>query len=150
MEIRRTWITQPVKEVMLEVWDYLTDDAAFPKESFEPRFDDKSRWYVAWDGARPMAAFWMEQKNLVTWEVHAHVRPSYWGRGNGTKICKETLPVVLEETGCKKLLALVPDCCPQVQKTAEAIGFEVEGVQKKSWLKDGVLYDQKYYGMTGV
>lgn len=148
MEIRRTWLRAPVIKVIKELWEYLCDDSEIDFEYYVPRMDDTSRWYVATIDRKIIGVFWMRRINAVTWEAHVNVRPFYWGNKKGTEVCREAIKIMGDDTGAKKIIALIPDSCPATQRAAEAIGFKREGVQTKSWLKNGQLYDQKHYGLT--
>jgi len=148
MKVTRTWLRAPITKTMRELWPYLSDDSDVDVETWLPRLDEDSRWYVAKEGNTTLGVFWMERKNFATWEAHANVRPANWGSKRGTEICRAAIKVMAEDTGARKIISLIPDCSPATQEMATAIGFEEEGVQSKSWLKGGVLYDQKHYGMT--
>lgn len=52
----------------------------------------------------------------------------------------------LFDAGLTKLLAQIPFCCENVKNFALKIGFEVEGVNRKRWLKNGQLWDSWYLG----
>ena len=103
---------------------------------------------MATDGEEVVAVFWFRQVNSITWEAHTNVRPKYWGDSRGTEMTKQGLEVALADTGAKKLIALIPENCPEVMKACEGIGFRQEGRQTESWLKDGKLHDQIHYGLT--
>ena len=148
MEVRRTWLVRPIMVVMEEVWDYLVDDSPLRFEAYEPRLSNDSRWYVSTEGDDIVGAYWARRLNWVTWEVHANVRPKYWGDKNGTKHCKAALDLIFEDTGAQKIVATIPDSSPVVQDTAEAIGFRREGVMTLSFQKEGKLYDQTHFGIT--
>jgi RimJ/RimL family protein N-acetyltransferase len=134
--------------VMRELWEYLCDDSVIAADQWQPRMNDESRWYVAYLEDDIMGVFWMERRNAVTWEAHANVRPKYWGNKRGTECCKLAIEEMIKDTDAKKVIALIPDCSPNVQRMAEEIGFEREGIQRQSWQKNGKLYDQKHYGIT--
>lgn len=138
----------PVARVLGEVWHFISDDTKQTVDEFEPRFDDGSRWYVAYEDGEILGAFWARRINHITWELHANIRPAIWGHKRGTEICREALEKMMEDTGGLKFVATIPDNCPQVQEMAEAIGFEREGASVRSWQKNGELYDQVYYGIT--
>lgn len=148
MEVRRTWNVYPILVVMEQVWDSLTDDSGLTFEDYAPRIDEDKRWYITWDKDVPVAAFSFKRLNGVTWETHANVIPALWGDKRGTQLCRDALKVALADIGALKIVAQIPDSSPVTQRTAEAIGFSREGINRKSFLKDGVLHDQVYFGMT--
>lgn len=146
--VNRTWIQSPVRDVIGQVWDYISDDSEFGFAGFEPRIDDDSRWYLASHEGRIVGAFWMRRVNHITWEAHANVVPSHWGDGKGTEVCRKALDVMIEDTGAKKVVAQIPTLCKPVLRMAEGIGFEREGVSVRAWQKNGKLYDVIHLGIT--
>ncbi len=148
MEVRQTWIAYPILAVMQQVWDVVGDDSSLKFEDYVPRIDKDKLWYISYDGYTPVGAFSIRRLNSVTWEAHANVIPSMWGSKRGTALCQQALAMAFEDTGALKFVAQVPDSSPETQKMAEAIGFSREGINTKSFLRDGVLHDQVYFGMT--
>jgi RimJ/RimL family protein N-acetyltransferase len=148
VSVNRTWIPQPVRQVIGEVWEYISDDSDVTFDEYEPRFDEDSRWYISSEGGEIVGAFWMRRVNHITWEAHANVRPKFWGDGRGTEHCRQAIAKMVEDTGAKKVVAQIPTSCAPVMKMAEEIGFVREGVIAASWQKHGRLYDQVLYGIT--
>lgn len=148
ISVNRTWIGAPVKQVIAEVWDYITDDSEMTLEEYEPRIDSDSRWYVSSQDGQIVGVFWMRRVNHVTWEAHANVRPKFWGDRNGTEHCRKAIAKMMEDTGALKVVALIPTCAKPVMRMAEEIGFVREGVSVRSWQKNGKLYDVVHYGIT--
>jgi len=148
MEIRRTWLEQPVREVMQDLWPYLEEGTGQRFEDYRPRFDDQSRWYISLTEGQVSGAYWARQVNNITWEVHTNVRPQYWGGKLGTEYSQAALDHIFKDTDAGKIVALIPKCFPQVIATAEAIGMQREGVRTQSYLRDDKLYDQVHFGIT--
>jgi len=148
MMVVRTYIPYAIRVVMEDVWEHIKDDGPEQFIDWEPRLDDNSRWYVGYLDNELAGVFWMRRVNTRTWEAHANVRPQFWGDRQGTKLCREAIAVMIDDTGAKKTIALIPDSSPATQRMAEAIGFRREGVQTQSFIKDGQVYDQVHYGIT--
>jgi len=148
MKVRRTWVARDAHLCVQEVWDYLADDSPLDREAHTIRLSNDSRWYIGELDGEIAGAFWMRRENFVTWEAHANVRPKFWGRKQGTALCQLAIDEMIKDTGARKVIATIPDSSPETQRMAEAIGFKREGVRSKAWCKDGVLYDQVYYGIT--
>ena len=146
--VERTWLQAPVRRIIAELWDHLSDDSPVLAQEYQPRFDEDSRWYLSKGGGGTGGAFWMRRGNRVTWEAHANVRPAFWGDGKGTEHCRKAIATMMEDTGAQKVVATIPTSSPQVLKMAEEIGFVREGVSERSWQKNGVLYDRVHYGIT--
>jgi len=150
IEVNRTWISAPVRQIIGEVWEYITDDSEMTFEEYAPRIDSDSRWYISSQDGQIVGAFWMRRVNHITWEAHANVIPKYWGEGQGTEHCRKAIDTMMEDTGAKKVVALIPTSCKPVMRMAEEIGFVREGVTVASWQKHGKLYDQVHYGITRI
>lgn len=152
MEVRRIWADREdaICMVIGEVWDYISDDALTPDQhaSWRPRIDDGSRWYISLEGDEVVGVHWMRRVNAITWEAHANIRPKFWGNKLGTEHCRHAFKGMMTDTGAQKVILLVPDNCPQVQRMAESLGFRQEGRQVASFLKNGKVYDQVHYGIT--
>lgn len=52
----------------------------------------------------------------------------------------------LFDYGMEKLVAQIPFCCENVKNFALKIGFQVEGINRKRWLKKGQFWDSWYLG----
>ena len=148
MTVSRTWISPPIRLVIGEVWAHIVDDSGARFEDYRPSIHDDSRWYITALDGQVAAAFWMRRVNGITWEAHANVRPKFWGQKRGTKMCRLAIEEMIRDTGARKVVALIPDSSPAVQRMAQAIGFKREGCNKDSWLKNGKLYNQIHYGIT--
>ena len=149
IEIKRTWLASHIKHVVGEVWEHIADDSQIEEYAmWTPRVKEDSRWYATMEDDDVVGIFWMRRVNAITWEAHANVRPKYWGDKKGTEHCRLAIDHMIADTGARKVVALIPDSSPQVQKMAEAIGFVAEGKQTDSYLKNGKVYDQVHYGMT--
>lgn len=148
MKVRRTWLAKPVIDVIGEVWEFIKDDSPEELSNWLPRLTDDSRWYISTEDDEVVGAFWMRRVNAITWEAHANVRPKFWGDKKGTAHCKAAIEEMMFDTQAEKIIALIPDSSPEVQRMAEAIGFKREGRQVRSFLKNGEYYDQIHYGIT--
>lgn len=147
IHIRRTWLEKEPQEIVERLFDYLVDDSQLDRDA-RIRLSNDSRWYIGELDGEVAGAFWMRRENLVTWEAHANVLPEFWGDKRGTKLCQSAIGTMIQDTGAAKVIATIPDSSPETQRMAEAIGFKREGVRKRSWQKNGKLYDQVYYGIT--
>lgn len=78
-------------------------------------------------------------------DVHVHVLPDY-RKTHALEFGKKSIEFVFGY-GFIKLNAQIPFCCENVKNFAERCGFEVEGINRKSWLKNGVMWDSWYLGL---
>lgn len=85
--------------------------------------------------------------NSFTYEVHTNILPE--GRGKlAIEACDEALFWVFSETNILKLITHVPISNVPAYALARKAGFKREGVNEKSWLKNGVLHDQLVLGLS--
>jgi RimJ/RimL family protein N-acetyltransferase len=87
--------------------------------------------------------------NSVTLEIHAHVLPEYrkqYSLETGDLVLKWIIEEGPEQY--KKVIAQIPTCYPNVINFTLAHGFKKEGINRKSDIIDGILYDQVMLGIT--
>jgi RimJ/RimL family protein N-acetyltransferase len=149
LHVDRTENEQLVWSVVTDVWGALEDDAKVNPIDWKPRIDDESRWYASYtDEDEIVGVYWARKINHVTWEVHTNVRRKFWGSGEGLPHSRAALAHIIQDTGARKIVAVIPESSPQVLKVADTLGFKREGRREKSFQKDGVLYDEIYFGLS--
>jgi len=86
--------------------------------------------------------------NSVTYDIHVNmVAPE--GRGKNAEVTtRMMLEYMFTETPCQKLISVIPFSCENVLLFALKMGMKLEGIIKKSYLKNGELQDQRLLGMT--
>lgn len=104
--------------------------------------------FIAAEVNGELAAIWIfEKTGAVTIDVHAHVLPAY--RDHSIEIGQKVLSEIINLADwAKKYTAQIPFCYPNVKKFAQRMGFKEEGINAKSYLKKGELFDQWYLGAT--
>lgn len=92
------------------------------------------------------ALFLYFPRTLTWWEVHTLVLPE--GRGKkAIEDGKAGLRWVFNNSSCEKVVSLVPEFNRQALLYAKRVGLTVEGINRKSFRKDGHLYDQIQVGI---
>jgi RimJ/RimL family protein N-acetyltransferase len=99
------------------------------------------------EDGRTVGILMMMRKNHITWELHVGFHPDVWGTGVPRKFGKEMIRTAFEETGAKKLIAMIPVDYEPVWKFAKYCGMKIEGTAKKAWQKNGVVHDAYYLGV---
>jgi RimJ/RimL family protein N-acetyltransferase len=99
----------------------------------------------AYDGDTNVGFFIIQQVNSVTVEIHTIIDPSYWGKS--IIFAKEVLEWIFSETTMSKVITFVPEYNRKAASLAERAGMEIEGVIKRSFLKNGELHNQLIYGI---
>lgn len=85
-------------------------------------------------------------KSSVLVEAHIAILPKFQAR-YAFKAAKMGLEWIWRNTHVEKIVSMTPDTLPHIKKFILKLGFELEGVNKCSFLKDGVLYNQYYGGL---
>jgi hypothetical protein len=86
-------------------------------------------------------------RNGITWEVHSASLPETRGK-NMVLAGKNAVQWMFANTPCRKIVTAVPTFNPLAMRLSRMCGMAEEGNDRKSFLKDGVLYDQILYGIT--
>jgi RimJ/RimL family protein N-acetyltransferase len=64
------------------------------------------------------------------------------------KAMTDSIAWMFENTPCVKIVAGIPAYNHFALRLAKSSGMSLEGVNRKSFLKDGVLHDQIYFGIN--
>ena len=147
LEVRRTYDPMPVREVMThpDMWATVAEDGIEPGD-YAP--DVQNAYYVlVRDGDELIAMYIFRQRGAVTFEIHAQVLHQHRKEYSGAT-CRAALQWILDETDVAKIIAWVPEIYPNVRNFAVSQGFQVEGINRKSYLKNGELHDQWLFGIT--
>ena len=89
---------------------------------------------------------WMPDNHCTCW-VHTAILKE--GRGKKAIIAgKKAIRWMFENTKYLKLITWIPSFNKQAELYSKWCGFIKEGCSKKSFLKNGILYDQYLYGLT--
>jgi RimJ/RimL family protein N-acetyltransferase len=86
------------------------------------------------------------QQNLIMAELHTCILPGY----RGLKVVEAARLVkdyIWNKTPFKKVVTQVPSYNKAAIFMALKCGFKREGINKLSFLKNGMLYDQHYFGL---
>ncbi len=85
--------------------------------------------------------------NAITMEVHAHVLPEY-RKEYSMRTSRIFYKWFLGNTDRLKLIAIVPLIHKNVQNFLISNKFTVEGINRKSFIKNGEIMDQIMFGIT--
>jgi len=85
--------------------------------------------------------------NFITYDVHIALLPI--ARGMAKIICQEAIQTFFESSDKPlRLTASIPSFNIKTIKLAGDVGMEFIGINKKSFLRDGVLFDQHLFGLS--
>ena len=127
-----------------EIYPTIVDDFSPKVEAFS--LPDTFTPIVIRCGYDPVACLVVHPQNGVTWEVQVAIKPEY--RDDSAMLGEWLMREAWEITQAYKIIAQIPYLYPNVKAFAELMGFEVEGTNKASIMKDGVLHDQWYMGIS--
>ena len=84
--------------------------------------------------------------NLVTYDCHISLLPGSEGRA--VEISNAVMDFTFNNTQARRLNASIPSYNLLARRLAEKCGFKLIGINEKSFLRDGVLHDQHFYGIS--
>lgn len=87
-----------------------------------------------------------EPRNTVTIEAHVALMPN--ARGNSVDICKGALKWVFDNTEYSCVTASIPEFNKLAIRLANKVGMGFIGIQRKSFMKRGTLYDQHFFSLN--
>lgn len=147
LTVRRTYDPQTVREIMIEpsMWATIAEDGQDPGE-YSPDMKGTC-WLVMRDGDELIALYALDQVNGVMLEIHAQVLHQHRKEYSGAT-GKAVLQWIVENTDVAKIIAWVPEIYPNVRDFTVSQGFQIEGTNRKSYLKNGELHDQWLLGIT--
>lgn len=127
------------------IYWWVTDDSALPASNldFTP-FLSINNVYVLLPREGCITIYY--PRNGTTWEVHSAALPESRGK-NMVEAAMDSLVWMFTNTPCRKVNTLVPSFNPLALRLAKQCGMKIEGVDRKSFLKESVLYDQTQLGI---
>lgn len=147
LDVRRTYDPMTIREVMThpDMFATVAEDGQDPGD-YTPDVQG-SCWLAMRDDDELVALYQLQQRNAVTLEIHAQVLHQHRKEYSGAT-GKAALQWILDNTDAEKVIAWVPEIYPNVRSFTESQGFQIEGVNRKSYLKNGKLHDQTLLGIT--
>lgn len=146
MIVDRSYNEKDIKSVIThpDIYPRLINENSPPPDLWKPA---KGRIYIVGYDAIPFGVLSANRKSDIQYIVHFQVIPEF-RKTHAIKFAEKAVQWVWDNTEARKLVAEVPEFHPNVIKFADKVGFIVEGVNYKSCLKDGKLYDQIYLGLS--
>ena len=137
-----------IKSFMLNeyIWDSFTDDMS-DKEQYEPDLSTRACWLKVIIDNKLVGLVLVDNYNLTTLKLHPYMVKEY--RNHSRELIKRVLGIFLKTPDfINKLVVEIPFHRRIVYNLAKKIGFKDEGINRQSFLKDGVYYDQWNLGLT--
>ena len=151
MRVQRVNNARLVESVLTEpdLWDAISEDDGGAPEDY--RIDLGGMYAIALLGGEEdeLIGFVLGRHYTDTVvETHIAIMPKHWGTDGNVDLGKQACALLLESSGAAKLVASIPLPDKEVLRFAQRVGFQREGINKKSFRRDGELLDQYYVGLT--
>jgi hypothetical protein len=141
MALVRSILTHP------KLYPHLADDASPRPEDFEPIDHPAILYLLVSRGGIPLGVFMLIPQNAATLEVHTALLPSAWGSA-AIEATKRGTEWVWENTAFSRVVTNVPAYNRLALRLAERSGMKRFGINERSFLKNGQLYDQIMLGIS--
>lgn len=140
--ITRTFDVETIKRVLCDPWIYnrITEDGSPSIDDYEPIINDD---IVYLTDEEETGIVIVHPVNAITQEIHVQVL----NRDKAKEFVGACFEWIWSNTDTIKVIAQIPEMYPDVYKFAEKIGMEREGENKGSYLKNGSISSQFYYGI---
>ncbi|MGB1214613.1 MAG: GNAT family N-acetyltransferase [Pikeienuella sp.] len=135
----RRFMTHP------RVWPHISDDGCPDSAQFEP-LREGVLYLAVRNEPNILGIFLYHPHNSIMAEVHTCMNPMHWG--SSVEAGRATLGWVFDNTNWQKIITHVAETNRLALKLARDVGMTVEGNNRASFLKDGVLLDQYLLGIT--
>jgi len=134
-----------VKEILIHpsIWKHIHDDSV---TEANPIDCDGVYWMLVIDD-KPLGVFMVHHINSVCFQMHTCLLPDIWGN-RSNDAAQMLLKWAFTETDCEKMTTLIPSYNRLAERFAKKNGMVIEGVNRKSFKKDGHLIDQIMMGIT--
>lgn len=129
------------------MWSKIADDSVTDPNLFFVSLEPRFVWILVQDAGVNMGLFLAEKRNYIMYEVHTMLlREAY---GNALLIAKEGLKWAFENLiNCKRIITLVPSYNLLADRLCKNAGLQFIGLNRDSYMRNGVLYDTKLYGIS--
>lgn len=154
MRIQRIYNAELLAEVVTDdqLWNAVSEDGSVGKTEYRQLLDMEAMYVLALisgEDNTELHGFVIGRHHTNTViETHVAIRPEYWGHDDNVRLGQLACTWLRTLEGVEKLVASIPVPDKEVLRYSQRVGFKREGVNKKSFLRNGELLDQYYVGMT--
>ncbi len=151
LSLKRSFDVEEIKSVFTnpQIWATIAEDNQ-DIESFNP--DPEKEFFLGvYDNSLLIGFYAFAAKSSVELDVHVQILPKHrkkYALASGHKMIDWFINDA--PANYLKLTAQIPFKYPDVKNFALSIGFEIEGINKQSYRKDGKIYCQWYLGHKKV
>lgn len=147
MNIERTHDMPLVALVMghPRIWPHIHEDGT---DEPAPQDHEALYWMQATtDEQQLVGVFLVHAVSSVCYQMHTMILPECWGE-MATRAVQALGVWVFNETECRKMITNVPAYNRRALRFALAGGMTQEGINRASFMRNGVLVDQIMLGIT--
>jgi RimJ/RimL family protein N-acetyltransferase len=130
-----------------KIWPHISDDGSPPREEYRPIEHDAIWYVIVRDGDKLLGLWVFTPQNAVCWEVHTALLPAAWGP-RGQHAARLLPGWIWANTPCRRIVTNVPETNRLALHFAVKSGMKIYGVNRQSWMKNGVLCDQICLGLS--
>ena len=141
----RTYNTKLIRGILIdpEIYDRISDDSRA-----KLKINTKTQYWVKMEvDDELIGVYWLQPLNRWTVNIHAQILAKYREK-HAFESGKAILQWFLDNTDYLKIVGEIPDCYPDVIKFTQKFGFQIEGCNRQSVMKNGKLIDQTLLGIT--
>lgn len=136
-------------ETLIENWDNVSEDTDITKETFKIPITGCLYVVLLNQNEQDIIGYqFYKITGRISLEFHTVIQEKYRGTRLSIKAQHEGWRLVFNNTQFRKIVSLVPTYKRHVIRYAELLGMRLEGINRKSYLKNGKIYDQWMYGIT--
>lgn len=146
MQIERCHDMGLIKSILMHpsVLPHIHDDG------FTGDLDLTDEAHIFWmlvKNPEPAGVYMLQPHNMATYELHTSLLPTIRG-ALGLEAIHKVIDWFFDDLKGLKLITHVPEINKAAMQYAYRAGFALEGINRRSFLKDGVLLDQFALGIT--
>ncbi len=141
MELVKAIVTHP------RIYSKTCDDGCPDPSALMPIAHPKLYYIIARDGDNPVGLSMLVPQNVICYDCHICMLPCAWGQKTAATV-RGFLDWIWANTPAKRLTASIPDFNRLAVNLALRSGFEIVGINPKSFLKNGKLYSQVILGLS--
>lgn len=137
-----------IKKIVTESHNFrqIADDGAPQPENWAPIKND-AVWYVLIKDAKNTLGVWaFFPETSIAWRAHICFLPIAYGRT--LRATKELFQWIWANTPCQRIVGAIPRSNRLALKLVHNAGCQAFGIDRKSFLKNGVLEDRVFLGIS--
>lgn len=146
MKILRTVDEEYVARCYASVWKDIADDFTEDQTLFFPDMSEKNYWLTAYHDEQELGVFLGRPISSIQYEVHIVLLPE--AKGLSAQAARHAVKWMFDNTPCERLIGCIPVYNKLAIRVAHDSGFTDFGINEKSFMKNGKLWDQVFLGIS--